>query len=37
MIAASLLKSKGFERVKNVYGGYAAIKELKLDFTKPKQ
>lgn len=37
MIAASFLKSKGFERVKNVYGGYNTIKELKLEFTKPKQ
>jgi hydroxyacylglutathione hydrolase len=36
MIAASFLKSKGFERVKNVYGGYNTIKELKLEFTKPK-
>jgi hydroxyacylglutathione hydrolase len=34
MIAASYLKSKGFERVKNVSGGYAIIKDLKLDFVK---
>lgn len=30
MIATSYLKSKGFQRVKNVYGGFAKIKEMKL-------
>ena len=30
MIATSFLKSKGFQRVKNVYGGFANIKEMKL-------
>jgi len=34
MIAASYLKSKGFERVKNVSGGYGVIKDLNLDFEK---
>ncbi len=34
MIAASYLKSKGFQRVKNVYGGFAKIKEMKLPMEK---
>lgn len=33
MIAASYLKSKGFQRVKNVLGGFAKIKTLPLDIT----
>ncbi len=37
MIAASFLKSKGFQRVKNVYGGFAKIKTLKLPFTHDKK
>ncbi|MFN4972398.1 MAG: MBL fold metallo-hydrolase [Bacteroidota bacterium] len=32
MIAASFLKTKGFQRVKNVYGGFAAIQNLSLEF-----
>ncbi|MFA6261392.1 MAG: rhodanese-like domain-containing protein [Bacteroidia bacterium] len=31
MIAASFLKSKGFQRVKNVQGGFAKIKNMKLE------
>lgn len=31
MIAASYLKSKGFQRVKNVYGGFAKIKNMQLE------
>lgn len=33
MVAASFLKSKGYQRVKNVRGGFAIIKTLPLDFT----
>lgn len=36
MIAASMLKSKGFDRVKNVYGGFAKIKETGLDVVENK-
>ncbi len=31
MVAASLLKKEGFTNVKNVWGGYAKIKEEKID------
>lgn len=37
MIAASFLKSKGFQRVKNVYGGFGKIKNMKLPFASSKQ
>lgn len=33
MIATSYLKSKGFQRVKNVYGGWSKIKDMKLPIT----
>jgi hydroxyacylglutathione hydrolase len=32
MIAASFLKTKGFQRVKNVYGGFGVIQNLPLEF-----
>lgn len=35
MIAASMLKAKGFDRVKNVYGGWSKIKELDLPKVMP--
>jgi hydroxyacylglutathione hydrolase len=37
MIAASYLKAKGFERVKNVYGGWSKIKTLSLPITHAQQ
>ncbi len=37
MIAASYLKSKGFNRVKNVLGGFAKIKTLDLEITYDKK
>ncbi len=36
MIAASILKKHGFERVRNVYGGYGKIKETGIALDKPK-
>jgi glyoxylase-like metal-dependent hydrolase (beta-lactamase superfamily II)/rhodanese-related sulfurtransferase len=37
MIAASFLKSKGFQRVKNVAGGFSKIKNMDLDITYDKR
>jgi glyoxylase-like metal-dependent hydrolase (beta-lactamase superfamily II)/rhodanese-related sulfurtransferase len=37
MIAASYLKSKGFQRVKNVYGGWSKIKSMNLPITTDQQ
>jgi hydroxyacylglutathione hydrolase len=37
MIAASYLKSKGFQRVKNVLGGWSTIQTMKLPITVDKQ
>ena len=37
MIAASYLKSKGFQRVKNVLGGWSNIQTMKLPITVDKQ
>ncbi|MSQ78249.1 MAG: MBL fold metallo-hydrolase [Flavobacteriaceae bacterium] len=36
MVAASLLKSKGFQRVKNVYGGFGQIKTTDIPLEMPK-
>jgi rhodanese-related sulfurtransferase len=35
MVAASILKQKGFINVKNVWGGYAKIKEEQIDLVVP--
>jgi hydroxyacylglutathione hydrolase len=36
MIASSLLKAKGFQNIKNVYGGYSKIIETDLPVSKTK-
>jgi hydroxyacylglutathione hydrolase len=35
MIAASILKQKGFQNIKNVWGGYNKIKEEIIDLVVP--
>ncbi|MDX5321827.1 MAG: MBL fold metallo-hydrolase, partial [Bacteroidota bacterium] len=35
MIAASILRAKGFQRIKNIYGGWSKIKELDLPKVMP--
>ena len=37
MVAASVLKHKGFKNVKNVWGGFAKIKEEQIDLVMPSK